>query len=120
LANRAIQYAGQVAGIGVGGLMETFLPTGGSELANSNWLTRIAGGIASAAPQLPNVAGGTPGPNDPGLQTVHQGTGAPPGPQVTVNYQNNGAPEDRAGYDLSKNLEAMNYTGMAGAGGPPR
>jgi hypothetical protein len=117
LANRAVQYAGQAAGIGVSGLMETFLPTGGSELANSNWLTRIAGGIASAAPQLPNIAGGNP--NDPNLQTAQQG-GAAPGPQVTVNYQNNGAPEDRAGYDLSKNLEAMNYTGMTGAGGPPR
>lgn len=68
LINRAIQYAGQVAGIGVSGLMETFLPTGGSELANNNWLTRIAGGIAGASPALANVAGSL------GQQQAQQGT----------------------------------------------
>lgn len=57
LGNRAIQYGGQVAGIGAQGLMETFLPTGGSELAQNNWLTRIVGGLAGSAPTLPNVAG---------------------------------------------------------------
>ena len=57
LANRAIQYGGQVAGIATQGLMETFLPTGGSELANNNWITRLVGGLAGAAPALPNVAG---------------------------------------------------------------
>jgi hypothetical protein len=58
LANRAIQYAGQVAGIGASGLLETFLPTGGSELASNSWLTKIAGGIAGARPAIPNMAGG--------------------------------------------------------------
>lgn len=61
LANRAIQYGAQVAGIGASGLMETFLPTGGSELASHSWLTKIAGGIAGARPALPNLAGGTAG-----------------------------------------------------------
>lgn len=60
--NRAIKYAGQVAGIGVQGLMETFLPAGASELAANNWITRIAGGLAGAAPQLPNIAGGKKAP----------------------------------------------------------
>lgn len=57
LANRAIQYGGQVAGIGVQGAMETLIPFGGSELANNNWATRILGGLAGAAPALPNTAG---------------------------------------------------------------
>lgn len=58
LANRAIEFGSQAVGIGASGLMETFLPTGGSELANSNWLTKIAGGIAGASAALPNLAGG--------------------------------------------------------------
>ncbi len=62
LANRAIQYGGQVAGIGVQGLMDTFLPTGGSELANKSWITKIVGGIAGAAPALPNMAGKSTAP----------------------------------------------------------
>lgn len=66
LANRAIEYGGQVAGIGAQGLMETFLPTGGSELANNNWITRIVGGLAGAAPALPNMAGkGSKAPEPP-------------------------------------------------------
>jgi hypothetical protein len=56
--NRAIGFAGQVAGIGVQGLMETFLPAGVSKLASENWITRIAAGVSGAKPQLPNIAGG--------------------------------------------------------------
>jgi hypothetical protein len=55
--NRGIQYAGQVAGIGVQALGETFKPTGESQLAASGWFSRIAGGITSAKPALPNMAG---------------------------------------------------------------
>lgn len=65
LANRAIEYAGQAAGIGVEGLMQTFLPTGGSELANKSWFTRIVGGVAGAAPALPNMAGKATAPPNP-------------------------------------------------------
>ena len=76
LANRAIQYGSQVAGIAASGLMETFLPTGGSELANKNWLTRIAGGIAGARPAIPNLAGGAgAGPMKPGDQQADKKTG---------------------------------------------
>lgn len=56
--NRAIGFGAQAAGIGVAGLMETFLPMGASELAQNNWLTRIAGGIIGARPAMPNLAGG--------------------------------------------------------------
>ncbi|MCT7366508.1 hypothetical protein A7G45_26990 [Mycolicibacterium llatzerense] len=57
LINRTIQYGGQAAGIGVQGLMDTFLPMGGSQLAQSNWATRIIGGLAGALPAIPNMAG---------------------------------------------------------------
>lgn len=87
LANRAVQYGGQVAGIAMEGLMQTFLPTGGSELANNSWLTRLVGGLAGAAPALPNIAGGGEGQAGvpPGAQQVMQqtpgvGTGPLPGP----------------------------------------
>jgi len=59
---RAIKAGGQAAGIGVEALMETFLPTGASEIANDNWVTRIAGAFAGMGPQLPNLAGKPPSP----------------------------------------------------------
>ncbi|MGJ6126313.1 hypothetical protein QN239_27430 [Mycolicibacterium sp. Y3] len=69
LVNRAIEFGSQAVGIGASGLIESLLPTGGSQLANSSWLTKIAGGIAGAGMALPNTAGqsaaamaGKPGP----------------------------------------------------------
>lgn len=124
LANRAIQYGGQLAAIGVSGLMETFLPTGGSDLANNSWLTRIAGGLAGAIPQVPNIAGGKSGtgvdkqgaqpPLDPSQVTQGggAGVGAAAGNQISVQYNNNGATEDRAGRDLTHHLGNM-YAGAA-------
>jgi hypothetical protein len=66
--NRAIKAVGNYAGIGIEGLKETFVPTGGSQLASHGWVSRIAGGLAGAHPELPNTAGkaATPGPIDPG------------------------------------------------------
>ena len=78
--NRAIQYGGQVAGIAVQGLMETFLPAGGSKLAQDNWLTRIAGGLAGAAPVLPQMAGQLGGSGmGSGLPSGTSGLPGPPG-----------------------------------------
>ncbi|WP_301120306.1 hypothetical protein [Mycolicibacterium fortuitum] len=114
LINRAIQYGGQVAGIGAQGLMETLLPTGGSELANNNWLTRIVGGLAGAAPALPNLAGGKgseplqPNQVDPNTTQHGQGQGQAPGPQITVN--NNRQTEDGTGRDIAYLLQGM-YAG---------
>lgn len=110
LANRAIQYGGQVAGIATQGLMETFLPTGGSELANNNWLTRIVGGLAGAAPALPNLAGkgsqppldGSQNPNDP---NAAQGQEQKPPLQITVN--NNRQTEDGTGRDVAYHAQNM-------------
>lgn len=102
LANRAIQYGGQLAGIGVQGLMETFLPTGGSELANNGWGPRLIGALAGAAPALPNVAGGkggapAPPPLTPDQVSSGQGTGPPPGPAPPITINNNNASPDQNG-----------------------
>lgn len=110
LLNRTIQYGGQVAGIGASGLMETFLPSG-SPLGNlgNSWFGKLAAGFASARPALPNVAGqqAPPNPNAQG-----QG-GGQPGTSVGTNiekleYNNHQASEDRAGADLTRQLEAQN------------
>ena len=120
--NRAIQFGGELAGIGVQGLMETFLPVGASEMAANSWITRIAGGIAGMAPQLPNIAGGkgakglteqqqaaalqnAPGPLTPEQVAGQHGQGASPGPgnqttnNITVNNQR--ATEDGTGRDIA-------------------
>lgn len=109
---RAIKFGSQVAGIGMSGLMETFLPAGGSQLANNNWLTRIGGAFAGMAPQLPNMAGKAPSPAMASQQAPppmppagqHTGTGAAPGPQTGVHIENYNVvnSEDRAGQDLAR------------------
>ncbi|ANN98204.1 phage tail tape measure protein [Mycobacteroides abscessus] len=105
LANRAIEFGSQAAGIGVQGVMDTFLPTGGSELASKSWLTKILGGVAGAAPALPNVAGkatAPPNPNqaDPNAQGRQGNTGDT---NITVN--NNRATEDGTGRDIAYHQE---------------
>jgi hypothetical protein len=107
LANRAIQYGGQLAAIGVSGLMETFLPTGGSELANGGWLPRIIGGLAGASPALPNVAGskeGTQGPMTP--EQAKQGQAGAPGTgaNIDVQYNSINQTEDQNGRALADHL----------------
>lgn len=105
LANRAIKYAGQVAGIGVSGLMETFLPAGDNPKASigNSWFGKIAGGIASAAPAIPNAAGGKPKGQD-------AQSGAKAGGNTinnTVNLTNNRATEDMAGNQAVREMGAM-------------
>ena len=67
--NRAIQYGSQVAGIAAQGLMTTFIPNGGSELAQNSWLTKIFSGLAGARPETPNMAG------TPAAKPVNPGKG---------------------------------------------
>jgi len=83
-AQRAIQYAGAVGGIATQGLIDTFLPTGGSQLAQNSWLSRIAGGLAGARPQVPNLAGKSTTQSGGGQGTL------PPGGGNTVNNQQGG------------------------------
>ena len=73
LINRGIEYGGQVAAISAQGMLETFLPAGGSELAQNNWATRLLGGIAGAAPAIANLAGGNQASN----QSMLPGVGGP-------------------------------------------
>lgn len=74
LAIRGIQFGSQAVGIGVQGIGETLIPAG-SDLAANSWFTKLAGGIAGAGLNLPNVAGkgddGSPTPE----QVVGQGQG---------------------------------------------
>jgi hypothetical protein len=130
--NRAIGFAGQAAGIGVSGLMETFLPAGGSELAQNNWVTRILGGIVGARPVMPNLVGkaasakqqtGSPlTPEQVAAQVLpptrpeHTGTGYPAGPTNGVyieNYQVTQG-EDQAGRRIAEHAMAA-YPVQAGA-----
>lgn len=108
-ANRAIQYAGQVAGIGVEGLMQTFIP-GESQLANNSWFTKILGGIAGAKPALPNVAGSQAAQQsavDPNSTQHGQAGGAAPGPTNNITVNNQRATEDGTGRDVAAHLTAM-------------
>lgn len=106
LANRAIQYGGQVAGIGVSGALETLLPAG-SPLASigNSWFGKLAAGFAGARPALPNIA-------NKQAQAPSNGTGTQAAPgntqNIELNYTNQQAPEDRAGADIVRNLEAVN------------
>jgi hypothetical protein len=111
LVNRAVEYGGQVFGIGVQGAMEAFLPTGGSELANNNWLTRIVGGIAGAAPALPNLAGKSPAAEDvSGIDpaAAAQGQVVPKGGDTHITVNNQRANEDGTGRDIAYHQMAAN------------
>jgi hypothetical protein len=133
LANRAIQFGGQAAGIGVQGLMDTFLPTGGSELAQNNWLTRIAGAVGAAAPALPNLAGGALGQQQQqGPLTPEQvaangnqhgmANGAAPGPiNITQNNEHTGPlPAEQSANAIADNVRTAAAAPVGGMGGPPR
>ncbi|MDH6199181.1 hypothetical protein M2272_005849 [Mycobacterium frederiksbergense] len=106
LANRAIQFGGQAAGIGVSGLMETFLPSG-SPLGNlgNSWFGKLASGFASARPALPNTAA-QKAPTNPNAQG-QQGQSTNNTTNNNVSITNNGATEDGNGKDAVRHLEAM-------------
>lgn len=84
--DRTIQYGGQLASIGVQGLMETFGLSDESGLGNlqSGWAGRLAAGFAGARPATPTSAGQSQTPVapqvDPNTTDHGQGQGAPPGP----------------------------------------
>ncbi|MEW2478729.1 transglycosylase family protein [Mycobacterium sp. NPDC049093] len=110
LLNRTIQYGSQAAGIGVSGLMETFLPSG-SPLGNlgNSWFGKLAAGFASARPALPNTAGQQAPPNP----NAHGQGGGQPGPTIgtqidKLEYTNNEATQGSGVNDLTRNLEAQN------------
>lgn len=122
LANRTAAFAGQLAGIGVGGLLETFLPHG-SPLADpgKSWLGKIASGFAGARPALPNTAGQSPAGQSAPAQTpeqaaaLNQQTTQPNAPMVNVEQMNNYTPD--SGRTIA---DQVAWHGMVanGAGGP--
>lgn len=108
LANRTAKYLGQVAGIGVSGLLETFTPAGSNPKASigNSWFGKIMGGLAGASPALPNMAGGK-APEMPGgdARNGAQAAGNQISQSVTIN--NNHATEDMAGNQAARELGAM-------------
>lgn len=124
LANRAVAFGGQAASIGVSGLMETFLPSGDSPESSigNSWLGRIAGGLAGAAPALPNLAGqaAPPDKKPEGQQPGQPGQGeGANGEQVGVKIENYNVTrgEDRAGQDLARHQGAAQTAGKMPWGG---
>lgn len=103
LANRTIGYLGQLAGIGVGGILETFGVSNGNPLADplKSLPGRVLAGIMGARPALPNAAGqAQQQAQQQGQQQQHgQNAGQPPGPLVhidTVNQAPKQAPDSVA------------------------
>jgi hypothetical protein len=112
LANRAAGFAGQVAGIGVGGLLETFLPNNSSTADPSkSWIGKIASGVAGARPALPNSAGSAPA-QPPMPQQGGAGSG---GPMVNIESMVNQTPD--GGQSVANQIGRMQMSGY-GAGGP--
>lgn len=110
VANRTIGYAAQNAGIAASGLMETLSvgdnPRG--SLGNS-WLGKLAGGLAGAAPALPNLAGG--GKKPPGAMQQagggQQQGGNVDNSQTNINVTNQRATEDQTGKIIAEHQAAM-------------
>jgi len=112
LANRAAGFAGQVAGIGVGGLLETFLPNNSSTADPSkSWIGKIASGVAGARPALPNSAGSAPA--QPPMP--QQGGAGSSGPMVNIESMVNQTPD--GGQSVANQIGRMQMSGY-GAGGP--
>lgn len=110
LAKRTIEYGAENVGIGVSRIMETLSlgdnPAG--SLGNS-WLGKVAGGLAGAAPALPNLAGKPPPGETPaagGAQGAAKG-GTPGNVNNTVNVTNNGASDYQNGRAAIRELGAM-------------
>lgn len=108
LANRAIEFGSQAVGIGVQGAIDTVLPTGGSELASKSWLTKILGGIAGAAPALPNMAGKATAPPNPNQGDPNAQGGQGKSGDTHISVTNNRATEDGTGRDIAFHQQQKN------------
>lgn len=110
LANRTIGYLGQVAGIGVSGLMET-LSLGDNPMGSlgKSWFGRIAGGFASARPALPNIAGqsapATPSDKDP-RQGAQAGLTAAKGGDTNINITQASPTDEGTGRTVAWHMNA--------------
>lgn len=88
--------------------MDTFLPTGGSELANKSWVTKILGGVAGAAPAIPNVAGKASAPPNPNPSDPNAQGGQGKAGDTHISVTNNRATEDGTGRDIAFHQQARN------------
>jgi hypothetical protein len=109
LANRAAGYMGQLGGIAVGGLMETFLPSG-SEVADpsKSWIGRIASGVSGARPATANMAGGS-APAKPPTPQPATATAGGGGPVVLIENLVNQTPD--GGQTVANQMARQAQTG---------
>ena len=111
LANRFSGYLGQLAGIGVSGLLETFLPNNSAAADPSkSWFGRIASGLSGARPALPNTAG-SPAPAQQPKQPGQPGQGG--GNAPLIGAINNYTPD--SGQTIAKEVERLKIAGNARA-----
>lgn len=110
LANRAAGYMGQLAGIGVGGLLETFLPNN-STIAdpNKSWIGRIASGISGARPATANAAGGAAPAKPPAMPQPATATAGGGGPVVLIENMVNNTTD--SGQTLANQIARQGQTG---------
>lgn len=113
LANRAVGYVGQLAGIGVEGLLETFSLSGSSIADPSKSLIgKLALGIAGARPSTPNTAGETVAPLKPAPPPPPPPPAAGSAPLVNIEtMNNNGADGQQVGRDIGRQLMAVSPNG---------
>lgn len=106
LANRTIGYGAQNVGIGVSGILET-LSLGDNPMGSlgAGWFGKLAGGIAGAAPALPNMAGASAPGHPAGGNGQGDTTANTTNNNLTVN--NTGATENQNGKTLTEHLVAM-------------
>ena len=114
LMNRTIAYAGQMAGIGVQGLLSTFLPSDSPLSDFGNTLPgRLLSGIAGAKPAAPQSAGNTQAPLKQGIgsgqgESVHTGdqVGMQLNGPMTVQANN----VDQFKYQMAQTQQQYNMT----------
>ncbi|SRX93558.1 hypothetical protein [Segniliparus rotundus DSM 44985] [Mycobacterium shimoidei] len=113
--NRAIGYAGQAVGIGVSGLLETFLPHDSPLADTSNsWFGRLAAGFAGARPALPNRIS-MPAPKQPQPQGEQGGKRAGPEALVKIDTFNAGKQTpDEIGKELNWHAAQANQSPVLG------
>jgi hypothetical protein len=121
LLDRAIGYAGQLAGIGISGLFETF-GLNDSALADpqKSVIGRLAGGLAGAHKNAENVAGQTqpplkpPDPED-GSPASGKGKGPAPGPQPLIGTMNVTHSGDANGQQIAQDIDRRLSSGGVGS-----
>lgn len=115
VANRTIGYAAQNAGILANGVGE-FFSVGDNPKGSigAGWFGKLAGGIAGAAPALPNLAGGKkpPGPMDQATGGQQQGGGNTYG-DTNINVQSR---EGASGQEHGEQIAAEQGRMFAPAG----